>query len=499
MPERRRGRPPHPDLLTPAERRVLEELRKGGTNAEIAVRIGIGPETVKTHVSNMLAKLELDDRQQLAAWREEDASPRRRWLWLLAPVPGKPLAVFGAVAGVAVVVAVILLLLALVRGEPEALYVEGVGEIEGPVAVFLVEDIVDMSESEKAELAAELGVRPDELGIERRHRYRAAALDLGTGERWFLRGISDNLRLAGTRLVAWTEDRIQLIALDGAVEAVLFQADRSFPTFSDPIVSPDGSMLAFTLAPPPWRDEADRVIVLDLRSGKEVFRVSEADIRLDFVGELTLRRWSRDGEALLVAHELGDEALQVVLTLGGDSHVIPERRDSPVWFSPDLRHAIHGRVVQRVVPREQGGSGRALAIVETLTVVEIGTDRILATVTAEEGHTLVPGDGPLSGRYFYTMHPYFAFEGSVLSYNALDLATGKVEVVPPNTALGREAYMEQLRAEDANILANWGRCYESVSALDACDVLVEAYREVSFTRDQSTELRWELRGFVWLD
>ena len=115
MSRRGRGRPPHPDALTPAERRVLEELRKGGTNAEIAVRVGIGPETVKTHVSNMLAKLELEDRTQLAAWREEDV-PRPRRRWLFAPSLLKPLVVAGVVAGVAVLVVVALLLLALLGG-----------------------------------------------------------------------------------------------------------------------------------------------------------------------------------------------------------------------------------------------------------------------------------------------------------------------------------------------------------------------------------------------
>ena len=115
MPSRGRGRPPHPDALTPAERRVLEELRKGGTNAEIAVRIGIGPETVKTHVSNMLAKLDLADRSQLAAWREEDA-PRPRRRWLLAPFLLKPLVGAGVVAGVVVLIVVLLLLLASLPG-----------------------------------------------------------------------------------------------------------------------------------------------------------------------------------------------------------------------------------------------------------------------------------------------------------------------------------------------------------------------------------------------
>ncbi len=54
MTRRARGRPPHPGVLTPAEQRVLNELREGGTNAEIAVRIGVSPDAVKYHISNML-------------------------------------------------------------------------------------------------------------------------------------------------------------------------------------------------------------------------------------------------------------------------------------------------------------------------------------------------------------------------------------------------------------------------------------------------------------
>lgn len=53
--QRRRGRPPHPDVLTPAEWRVLEEVRGGYSNAEIAVRLGLSPNTVKTHLSRIMA------------------------------------------------------------------------------------------------------------------------------------------------------------------------------------------------------------------------------------------------------------------------------------------------------------------------------------------------------------------------------------------------------------------------------------------------------------
>ena len=122
MPGRGRGRPPHPDLLTPAEQRVLDELRKGGTNVEIAVRLRLSPETVKTHIARMLGKLGLDDRHALAAWRPD--RDRRR---LLAPLAlpaalvsvGRPLlwAAAGVVAVAATAVA-IALVVALGNGDP---------------------------------------------------------------------------------------------------------------------------------------------------------------------------------------------------------------------------------------------------------------------------------------------------------------------------------------------------------------------------------------------
>ena len=105
------GRPPHPDVLTPSEWRVLEQLRAGKPNAEIAVRLGISVNTVKYHVANILAKLELPDREAAAAW---DGAPRgvRAWaplLWVLGRlgVVGAGVAGAAAVGAVIVVVAVI--------------------------------------------------------------------------------------------------------------------------------------------------------------------------------------------------------------------------------------------------------------------------------------------------------------------------------------------------------------------------------------------------------
>ena len=63
-----RGRPPWPDVLTPAEWRVADAVRHGMTNRLIASRQGCSPDAVKFHVANVLAKLGLSNRKQLQQW-----------------------------------------------------------------------------------------------------------------------------------------------------------------------------------------------------------------------------------------------------------------------------------------------------------------------------------------------------------------------------------------------------------------------------------------------
>lgn len=54
------------DELTKRELEVLKEIAKGKSNKEIASALFITEKTVKTHVSNLLSKLELADRTQAA-------------------------------------------------------------------------------------------------------------------------------------------------------------------------------------------------------------------------------------------------------------------------------------------------------------------------------------------------------------------------------------------------------------------------------------------------
>ena len=57
-----------PDILTPREAEVLELLQRGRSNAEVANELSLGIETVRTHVRNILRKLGVSSRKELASF-----------------------------------------------------------------------------------------------------------------------------------------------------------------------------------------------------------------------------------------------------------------------------------------------------------------------------------------------------------------------------------------------------------------------------------------------
>jgi DNA-binding CsgD family transcriptional regulator len=72
----KRGRPPHADILTPREWEVLRLLRRGFTNEQIAVELGISFSAAKFHVSEILSRLGVENREE--AVKHID-SQRRHW------------------------------------------------------------------------------------------------------------------------------------------------------------------------------------------------------------------------------------------------------------------------------------------------------------------------------------------------------------------------------------------------------------------------------------
>jgi DNA-binding NarL/FixJ family response regulator len=66
MPQALAGRG-QTDMLTPREREILQLLADGMSNADVAERLFISQETVKSHVRHILTKLEADTRTQAVA------------------------------------------------------------------------------------------------------------------------------------------------------------------------------------------------------------------------------------------------------------------------------------------------------------------------------------------------------------------------------------------------------------------------------------------------
>lgn len=62
---------PTPLPLTPAEEKVFWQVIQGFTNKQIGDHLFVSPRTVQTHLSNILSKLQLDNRSQLVRFAFE--------------------------------------------------------------------------------------------------------------------------------------------------------------------------------------------------------------------------------------------------------------------------------------------------------------------------------------------------------------------------------------------------------------------------------------------
>src|SRR6266550_1319231 len=93
MKATRRGRPRHQDVLTPAEWRIVDAVRHGMTNRQIAKGRAISIDAVKFHVANALGKLLLASRNDLKTWHgaPRDSALARRQTAMTTEVKLGPL------------------------------------------------------------------------------------------------------------------------------------------------------------------------------------------------------------------------------------------------------------------------------------------------------------------------------------------------------------------------------------------------------------------------
>ncbi len=64
--------------LTRREREVVDLIAQGLSNKEIAQRLSIATFTVKSHVHNILEKLSLDTRLQIASYAHAERAPKTK-------------------------------------------------------------------------------------------------------------------------------------------------------------------------------------------------------------------------------------------------------------------------------------------------------------------------------------------------------------------------------------------------------------------------------------
>jgi DNA-binding NarL/FixJ family response regulator len=70
--------PPGPELLTPREADVLELLQQGRSNAQIAMELNVGVETIRTHARHIYRKLGVKTRRELATLGAPNGAAARR-------------------------------------------------------------------------------------------------------------------------------------------------------------------------------------------------------------------------------------------------------------------------------------------------------------------------------------------------------------------------------------------------------------------------------------
>ncbi len=329
---RRRGRPPHPDILTPREWEVLELLRQGLSNPEIAERLGISRAGAKYHVAEILGKLGLSSREEAALWRPEEARPW--WVAAFAPLAflWKRAGIAGAsLSGLALAASGVLLLAV----------VAGLGLI---AFLWLRSDGGEMQEDAfviGANVELPLVLDGDRLGLSSLDGSPPVEL-IGPGDYTSLRYDSEGRLLYVQRT---GQDPGFYRLQDGAPELLIPVPPLEGVSRAE--WSPDGSMAA-------W---------IEPHEGTSSLRVTEpgGDPRTLGPEGLAWFRWSPDGKALL-AWTGGDPSNTYLIDATGDRPAVEVGSFSPIdWSSAGdvvFWEGTDDILVRRVVVAKEDGTDR---------------------------------------------------------------------------------------------------------------------------------------------
>jgi DNA-binding CsgD family transcriptional regulator len=313
--------------LTPRQQDVLALLRQGLTHEEIAQRLGITPDGVKYHVSDILRRLQVDSRYEAAAWRPEHAPARRPWTLALAPFGtsswfNAKLAAKAAgaafIVAVAVGVAVLLWAVLATDATDEAPTLQDRIATGNAVAYAVVSRQFDL-------LGGGLG-RVWTIGVVDPSSGVVSSFEVGDViERPYQAAI------AGDEIVINMSTKIVAYRRDSTGRRAIHQAPANGGVIGI-ATSPDGQRLAITeqvedpcpVPDEPSRDsrEVTRLKVIDIRTGDEQFDFGRDNPAFAaFPGQPYFVTWRADGRGIVVEAHTGDEAPAVIATVMLDGTV----------------------------------------------------------------------------------------------------------------------------------------------------------------------------------
>ncbi|MPZ97926.1 MAG: hypothetical protein GEU80_01095 [Dehalococcoidia bacterium] len=407
--------PSGPPEVTPRQREVARLVAEGKSNAEIAEALGISLDGAKYHVSELLGRLGLRRREQIADWYRDDRRvPWRHRLRALLGLPLLALVGGGAAMGaVAVVVAV-----ALLSGGEDGGAARGRGgtveasstapAVTTTPAVQLVDGLPRGSVGPLLVYVTEVGRASG--GGRNWPRLSVVTYDLGAGrevvsfEVGEVGSFAESVVLADHEVVVNFEHTLSVFALNGDHLRNLRQTpvDREtggYGRLSEVAVSHDGDLLAVTerTDPEPLPFVDNSVVILDVSTGDELLTVPLNDPGFEGLrAELRPLVWRDDNAALVVyvvtSYEGGGRLATVML----DGTVRLHDTSGFTYVAPNGRVAAHGT----------GSLGCMFISGHSVTVTDLDTDRVLTTVE-DESLTFAPREwSPDSTQLLYATRPF---------------------------------------------------------------------------------------------